>query len=257
MSQPTRYHQGAYALAGYRPAPSAANEASVLAFENRTGVAIPAALRELMLADGWPRFLHEAGNLDAPADLDRLDESRWTSHEPLAAGYLPFMDENQGVCSWAVRLDAGNDPAVVVDIDHPDEPAWEPSAPSLSQWVRCYVWDGIVSLRDTLWSAQAPVLEASTLAHLQAHWDDVGVTFGWPGHTMLRFENDIARVLIRCCHDCTDWHVAPRGEGPSVPAAPAGALSGLEVDDATRKSFYVWHTGQGEQELRAWRGTPV
>src|SRR5436190_19774621 len=98
------------ALVGRRFEPSRSAGARVSAVERTLGRRIPASLRELLASDAWPSLLEEFSNSDRPIALEGLQHSRWPNYDPLENALLPFMFENQGVCTWAVSLNAADDP---------------------------------------------------------------------------------------------------------------------------------------------------
>lgn len=53
---------------------------------------------------------------------------------------LPFKNENQGVCVWAVDMDGSDDPPVYVDVDTGGA-EWFLQAPTFSAHVNACVWD--------------------------------------------------------------------------------------------------------------------
>jgi hypothetical protein len=94
-------------------------EAELAAAEQRLGLAIPAALRDLYLLLGRRGDLtSNHDSLLAPQELHLLD------------GALVYRAENQGACQWGVLLTALNeeDPGTVVRADLADKSKehWEP-----------------------------------------------------------------------------------------------------------------------------------
>jgi hypothetical protein len=82
-------------------------------------------------------------NCDDPVEITRLGEPckwRWDeTRDLIREGLLLFMVENQAVSVWAVRLDAGDDPPVVVARD-PDL-KWRACAERFSTFIESQVWD--------------------------------------------------------------------------------------------------------------------
>jgi len=83
----------------------------------RTGGALnhdlPGTFRELMALENGPALIEHFSNSDialSPRRLAEPWEERWPGYDPLEERLLPFKIENQGVCVWAIPLDAGDDP---------------------------------------------------------------------------------------------------------------------------------------------------
>jgi hypothetical protein len=112
--------------------------------EAELGFTLPAAVRAWYAIEGASELLRRgldgqgipieelgapyAGLSDEPIDLVR-------------EGRLLLLVENQGVCSWAVRLDGSDDPPVDIEYDSMPEPEWHPFAHSFSAFVEhCAFW---------------------------------------------------------------------------------------------------------------------
>jgi hypothetical protein len=120
------------------------------------------------------------------------------------AGLLVVMLENQGVCTWAVKLDGSDDPPVVVAVDSrrsaasPSEVRWEPCAGSFSTFMYCRAWDQGCCLTNTLVMAfaQDKALAPGDLEFLQSHFSEGPQTHGHPGATNYRFFTGNSAILI-------------------------------------------------------------
>jgi hypothetical protein len=129
-------------------------------------------------------------NSDIPIPPHQLAQplERWPGYDPFDEELLPFMIESQGVCVWAVRLDAGDDPPVVVEVDSGTPPRWRRCADRFSCWLKCQVLDR------TLWQsswffAQAAPMSPEVLSRLRRCFEEGSQTYGWPGETNYRFYN--------------------------------------------------------------------
>lgn len=148
-------------------------EAAFEAYESGHGQPLPRAVREwyslacarrvlepdgadLVLAaeqlGGPVSYWWPADGDDWPPDLVEQEELEF---DPVAAGLLPFLDENQGAYSLAVRLDGSADPPVLISWYGFRPDGWSPHAASFSEWVFTRVWDlpllrGAGWLRDTV-----------------------------------------------------------------------------------------------------------
>ena len=133
----------------------------------------------------------------ARAKPDRLDDF-------VRAGLLVVMHENQGVCTWAVKLDGTDDPPVVVEVDSidsaasPSEARWEPCADSFSTFMYCRAWDHghcLAGISVTA-SANDRPLAPGDLSLLQSHFSEGPRTHGHPGVTNYRFFTRNSAILI-------------------------------------------------------------
>lgn len=133
----------------------------------------------------------------ARAKSHRLDDF-------VRAGLLVVMHENQGVCTWAVKLDGSDDPSVVVEVDSidsaasPSEVKWEPCADTFSTFIYCRAWDHGQCLAAVSVGAQAQdrPLTPGDLALLRTQFSEGPRTYGHPGVTNYRFFTHNSAVLI-------------------------------------------------------------
>lgn len=108
------------------------------AAEQRLALRLPPALRDYYAVCGAVEALSCSHNrLLPPRELQCED------------GYLVFMDENQSVCCWGLRLDslAGNDPQVWqgVSMAGRDALEWHGEGLPCSQWLRLMGWWQLVN----------------------------------------------------------------------------------------------------------------
>jgi hypothetical protein len=175
---------------------------------------------------------------DDPAKPHQLDEF-------IRAGLLVVMIENQGVCTWAVKLDGADDPPVVVEVDSrrsassPSEVRWEPCAVSFSTFMYCRAWDHGLNGKLVMAFAQDKALAPSDLEFLHSHFSEGPRTHGHAGATNYRFFTDSSAILIWDQEDyerggAADWWLVASSE------------------EALRDLLHtVWHCGSLNETLYA------
>jgi hypothetical protein len=158
---------------------------------------------------------------------------------------LYIRSENQGVCGWAVRLDDGDDPAVMVNYgDIAELSEWVPQADTFSDYIFCGIWDwGLVLRSEWLIQAQNGPLSEQALEGLRLHFRESVRTYGWPGDTQYRFEGDGQRLLICSGSGQADWWLAADDE----PSLAEAARKIWHLDDVD-KAFWS-NTDKGETAL--------
>jgi len=214
-----RFHERAAGLLPARPAFDP-NRAEVLRRrEQRLGISIPTSVREwYSLEDSvnlWGRYTND----DCPVPINELGEPvDWVDppRDLVREGLLLICRENQGVASWAVRLDGTDDPPVVVEVDSWPDPNWIPCADRFSTFLFCQFWDycgGPCDLRSNLLIANVyEDLTADTLGALRRDFEELPSTFGWPAGTNLRFQGHGGSILIWHDKRETDWHLVGKTE---------------------------------------------
>jgi len=222
-----RYLGPIFQLAGLSPAA----EVERAQLERRLGAALPEAFAELVLTDAWPSLLR-LGSEDHPHPREALG-APIRGYAGREEGLLPFMSENQGVCTWAIPLHEGPDPRVLVEVDSMPRPEWRLACESFSVWLRCRVEDGLMGPR-VAYMAQAPPLSGALLAELRAAFDEGPTTHAWPAAHNYRFHGPTVDLLLWAGDDQCDWHIAPRGDDPeaalrSIPRAGEIAAHLFEV----------------------------
>jgi hypothetical protein len=241
------WHQETLRIAGRVARPSARAAAETARVEQRLGCRVPAALRALLVTDLWPGFLRDFSNGDEPLSPRKMLSKRsiWKGYDAFAAGLLPFMRENQGVCTWAVPLGSGDDPPVLVEVDSGDPPIWQTAAPTFSLWLRCQVEDHLV-LDRALFAAQAKPLRRKDRASLLERFTPGPTTTGWPAREILRLHNDAGDVLLWNAADQCDWWIAPRDLSCAL------ALLNLLEGSLLSKEIYALRS-EAEPLLERWR----
>jgi hypothetical protein len=191
-------------------------------------IAFPASFFEWYTMRNGVALLRTNSNDDEPIEIDSLGtpfQWRWPEKRDLVdEGLLLFMVENQGVCVWALRLDRGDDPPVVVARD-PDL-QWRPCAASFSTFIGCQVWDHSELWvgtepggRRILLQAQDAPLRPDDLHFLRECFQEKPTTHGWPGENQYRFEGDEARLLLWDGEDQADWFITATTEAGLVKVA--------------------------------------
>jgi hypothetical protein len=239
----------AMALADRRLLLSPEAEPRLAAVERVLGLKIPPSLRELLASDAWPSFLAEFSNRDRPISLDDLGRRGWKTYDPVEHALLPFMIENQGVCTWAVALNGSDDPEVSVEVDSGDPPTWRHAAPTFSLWLECQVLDKQL-LEQAMFSAQAAPIADVDLARLARVFSPGPRTFGWPGRTNHRFAGPLGSMVLWAGDDQCDWWIAP-----SSAEAAAACLDALPPAMDSEGWLHEIHPDDRDarEALEAWR----
>src|SRR5437879_4215525 len=118
-----RFHQATVDL---HPAPFPVHSPKAADFlverERRLGIHLPPAVKEWYSFDGAVGLLEKYSNDDVPTKLEELGApvANWYGGGPRdfeRDGLLLILQENQGVCCWAVKLGGAEDPEVVIEVD--------------------------------------------------------------------------------------------------------------------------------------------
>jgi hypothetical protein len=159
---------------GAEPVESRDAGALVAEVERQLAAPLPGIFRQLLSLANGEELLGRFSNCDSPIPLSELGrpvrrgvQLRWGVYEPLEHRILPFMVENQGVCTWAVPLDEGDDPPVLIEVDSHGTPEWDRLADAFSVWLECQVWDFGAVMPNVAFGAQAPGLDDAGLALLR------------------------------------------------------------------------------------------
>jgi hypothetical protein len=215
----SRFHQEALQRLGLQYVPEAARAAALKERAAALGVAVPASFAEWYAMRDGIDVLRRNTNTDHPVAIERLGEPlewRWDETHDLVReeGLLVFMVESQAVCIWALRLQGGDDPPVVVARDPDLE--WRACAERFSTFIACQVWDHREVFpggdHRILLAAQASSLEGTDLAFLRSRFSENPTTHGWPGDNQYRFERGDSRLLIWDAEGQSDWWVSATTE---------------------------------------------
>ncbi|HEY3496077.1 MAG TPA: SMI1/KNR4 family protein [Polyangiaceae bacterium] len=242
----SQFHQASFELAGWVPASSAAAEAEVLRLEQRLGVRLPQAFRELLASDAWPGFLQAFSDGDEPIEPARMPlDERQTPETVEHRRRLVFMLENQGVCAWAIDLGEDPDPEVQVEVDSGDPPTWQACAEHFSTWLYCQVFDRKL-LESAMFAAQAEPLAPAVLRELGASMMEGPRTRAWPGRENIRLRCELGEVLLWSGDDQCDWWIAPRS-----PDTATALLDRLRLSAAFEAWLYPLRDA-GREALQRW-----
>ena len=151
--------------------------------ESRLGVVLPEAVRQWYARSDAIQLTNRQ---DWLVELPRLKSI------PHASGsLLVFMNENQGVCNWAVPLGSDPNPDVLINVD---KRGWEPYGATFSQAIFCQLWDW-QNYSIHAW-ADADELTAAALATLAGGFRALPVTRVWPLEKNIRLEGDSKSLLL-------------------------------------------------------------
>lgn len=201
--------------------------AALSARSSELGVLFPESFVEWYGMRNGISLLRQHSNNDEPVGIAKLGAATY----PFKSGEVPesehgrmlqFMVENQGVCTWGIPLDAGDDPAVLVAVDPDFE--WRAHAASFSTFIACQVWDYEKVHSGVLLTAQASELAAVDLELLRRRFREKTTTHGWPTKNIFRFEREDARVIVWDGDGQADWWISAHSEENI--AALAGELWG-------------------------------
>jgi hypothetical protein len=235
---------------GAEPVESAEAHLLIADLERQIGGRLPGAFRQLLSLANGEELLGRFSRCDDPIPFGKLGRGnpvRWGSYDPLKHNILPFMIENQGVCTWALPLDEHDDPPVLIEVDTRGTPEWHRLADSFSTWLECQVWDWAADA-STAFAAQAPGLEEADLAWIRSRFKEGHITYAWPGEKNYRFSNARAKLLLWSLEGACDWFISP---------LPGVALS--EVLDELRGISGLMDAIYGVDEehdafLKEWKG---
>jgi hypothetical protein len=215
------------------------------------GVQFPAAFVEWFGMRNARAILREHSNSDEPLEVAELGAEAYlfkggTVPTSTHGRMLQFMLENQGVCTWGIPLDAGDDPPVLVAVDPDFE--WRAHVASFSAFIACQIWDYAKVYTGVLLAAQSTELAPTDLAFLRHRFRQRTTTHGWPTRNTFRFErDDDARVIVCDGDGQADWWLSARSE--ETLTALARELS--RCADLSTSLYGV--DERGERALRALR----
>jgi hypothetical protein len=239
----TRIHSATFRLIGIEPQVSPAAAFDIEDAERRLGFRLPSSVREWYCNEEAIDLLAKYSNQDWPIPLREFAVKEWNTHH-----LLPFKNENQGVCVWAIMLDGSNNPPVYVDVDS-NGAQWNMQAPTFAAYVYACVWDYVFVLdQPGLVQAQNEPLSSEALNELRRRFSEQPPTFGWPGSTQHRFAGKDQGILIWSAEGQADWFVSARDVG-----SLASALRAIWNLDGVGQSLWDC-TEIGKVELDKMRG---
>jgi len=158
---------------------------------------------------------------------------------------LVLMFENQGVVAWGVPLGVDRPPVLVGS----DELPVTETAPNIETFIAARRWDAAAFPHcPTTIQAQAEPLPDPAKRFLDAHFHPNLTTYGWPGHTNLRYESDSARILLWLGEEQCDWNIS----AASLPELEATMRSLFHLSDLATSAWSL--DKEGEQILNKIRG---
>jgi hypothetical protein len=204
-----RYHEAALALLGITGATDSAAVATLAAIERQLKISLPKALVDWYSVPGAPQYLvgHTSDDI---VPLEQLGQPvpNWFGSGPRdfsQRGLLLIRAENQGVCHWAIPLDQGDDPPVLVEVDTAPNERWLPHAARFSTWAYVQAWE-VAAARMPVQAVAAgqPRGNLPTLLRVRDTFEALDSTFGWPGDRQERLYRDGVRI-IAWHEEAIDW----------------------------------------------------
>ncbi len=199
------YHQAAIDLIQHQSEFSSASKELLNRFEERSGIRLPAAVREWYELEGAVELLAAYSNDDHPVPIESFGEG---GNEQLRTGVsdgstlrrLVMLHENQGVCRWAVLLNGSDDPPVEVEIEFTaSKPTWQHHADSFSAWIYTRIadhrWLSDIENACAL-GAQYQRSVPVVVTCLRTMMEEGPRTYAWPGKTNYRFLTEDRTLLI-------------------------------------------------------------
>jgi hypothetical protein len=213
------------AAAGFDVTPA---QAPVVERQSRLGIHLPSAVAEWYALPAAHQLI-ATNSCDELVPLSTLGEpvpfwpkttgQGFLDRDFLREGLLFLGSENQGVVLWAVPVNEGPDPRVMVDKSPPDG-SWVSFAETFSDYAETLVWDllmfghgfgqGHREDAPPVWhgvAAQDTSLSDAELAALATTFEKRPCTYGWPTPATYRFERPGQKVLIWAANDQTDWWI--------------------------------------------------
>lgn len=165
--------------------------------ENELGLVLPTAVKQWYQFAVATSVMLDYSNQDHPISLPEFEVKPTKEFGPI----IPFMVENQGVCTWGFCLDQTEDPAVVVQVDNGP---WQHCADHFSVFIECLVKDGPL-IKEAHFAAQASPLTNKDLSNLRARFEEYVQTYNWPGKANYRFVGPKMKILIWAGEQQADW----------------------------------------------------
>ncbi len=211
--------------------------------ERERNIVFPASVREWYSLTRRVDILGEYSNTDHPTPLEELGKvdrywsgGKYHDIDFLSRGLLIIMSENQGVWTWAIRLDGSDDPPVVVAFDTlMPFSTWEPCADTFSTFVYTRVWDHQIMFSGCVLFGSEPVLSSTDLRFLKEHFTEGPQTYTCPQLFNYRFSDGSKRMLLYEGERSTDWYLRAESE-----------------EELLHLTKAVWKCGTLEKSLESW-----
>ena len=191
------FHQLTYETFGLLPLHSQEEEQLLREAERRLGMRLPESIREWYAR---PDALSLASTQDV---LLSLKEIRFIEFEN--ERYVQCMTENQGVCIWAARVGAEDDPKVIVNVDGA---GWRDYCPKFSILIFGQIWDW--QSEPFTACSQAPPLNRTDLNTLQVDFEALPGATAWPANDTFRFVRGDQTILLWSGDKQCDWNLGSR-----------------------------------------------
>jgi len=203
MTAKRTYHGATFQLLGAEPEKTRAAESVIEKVETHLGLKLPESIRDWYSRHGAIEVLTTHSNGDPLVPIEKFSIIERQSRR-----LIPFREENQGVCNWAIALDDSEDPPIYVEVDSGGKD-WQLLAPTFSDYVFSCVWDyRMIFFNPALVQAQNQPLTESAVKALRRDFRPRVMTQGWPGSTQFRFQSDSGAILIWASENQADWFVA-------------------------------------------------
>ena len=229
MAHPLKYHQPVFDFLGEKPVFSRKQHDALKALEVFLKVKFPAAFVEWFSLENAESLI--TFNCDHVMPVDRFEVQsnplidndlrwrsivfpddllwRWKSAEAYGIDekLLVFIVENQGVCSWALDLNDGADPQILMKWNEPGK-RWLQSSEKFSAFVFARVWDTRAWFSDFSLQAFGKSFSFADLAYLESHYDMLPVNRPFSAYNICyRFQKDGKQILIPQGYERSDCHI--------------------------------------------------
>ncbi|MBA4492934.1 SMI1/KNR4 family protein [Paenactinomyces guangxiensis] len=210
------YHEKALKLMNVLPIFSEKQAGLFEEKEKQFGRRLPEALRELYSVEGiveWyglrnQDFLHPLERLEPPVHLDAVElEIQGVPKKKPGNEAINFFVENQDCCSWAILLNASEDPPVIMH-DY-----WEGKGEyvceRLSTFIYTYAWDALLCDSPYCMQGVSPSVSGQKLARLRRLFKEEPPTYEQSDFwTNYRFYDQDWRVLLENKPQQCHWWIA-------------------------------------------------
>lgn len=174
--------------------------------ESRLGVNLPSVFKEWYSLSESDEILRKYSNDDQPIPCEQFKLSMHDGKQ-----LVPFKIENQSVCTWAIDINSGQDPDVLVAVDC-DEKLWV-YVQSFSNYVYSCVWDYAICMGNSIVVMSNNIkFSAESKAALESMFEPEITTHGWPGDNQFRYSGQGVQILVWDSKDQADWFISSENE---------------------------------------------